>query len=598
MSLSERTPLLASLTAEAGPSHVVKSPTTKVEPDLTLEEEANQLISHLKSSSSTTSTSTTSACGQAELAIHLYALYLLNPLKDIKRISIRSRIADSEIGRRVRERLNDKIEDLLDHGCGYESHENEQVQENDDEDLQVTFWKRWKVKKGDDKWLNAVDLLVPPYITHTPSSFLSHPTVRYVLNNTWSYGSATTSTNNSLTASRWFRKIGRIVAPSRLHLLHLLSFLILYGLSLSIALFPKGKISPYDLENSGPKFSFKEVWWLICAGSSLLNSFRPSTPALQRVLLLPIYLTFLLSLFPSFHQISYSMLLLSIPTLTFSLVLPRAPSIPILVKGLLPLSILLRRILIRTIKSAGLIMPLVLGLFLLFSWSMNGDIFRGFYHFSQILLSSTSLPTTTDNVDRSSNWTFVEDISIEEEPIEVGISPFQARLMIFITLSILFIFSIILSAARATMIPRENWDEEIAKRWKGAIKEGDYWEKEYGLVVARQARQAFTSAVKQYKWETLTNDDRNRSSDSHAEEADGQLLENSGLEDYDLLKGPRLPSPLNLITLPLDLLVLITSQSFQYKVRYTIYLINISVAGLLCLPFHVVSGLVDRSFSV
>ena len=42
---------------------------------------------------------------------------------------------------------------------------------------------------------------------------------------------------------------------------------------------------------------------------------------------------------------------------------------------------------------------------------------------------------------------------------------------------------------------REGWDGDDQKRWKGALKEGDLWEREYGVTVGRLARMRFAVAV-------------------------------------------------------------------------------------------------------
>ena len=109
-------------------------------------------------------------------------------------------------------------------------------------------------------------------------------------------------------------------------------------------------------------------------------------------------------------------------------------------------------------------MPLVFALFLLFAWSMDGDIFRGLL----------SLPPVA----------------------EPGIAPFQTRLWLFITVILLLVFSITLTMARAIMPVREGWDGDDQKRWKGAIKEGDLWEREFGVIVARLATRRFAMAVR------------------------------------------------------------------------------------------------------
>ncbi|WVQ63272.1 uncharacterized protein L199_001423 [Kwoniella botswanensis] len=586
---SERTSLLPSqhANAEAGPSHPPLP--LKARTHVTLECQANQLISHLKSPSAIVYTPLNT---EVDLAVHLYALHLLDPKRYKNHASIRARIADSELGRKLREEISDRVEDLLDRHCGGDEHETEH---SEDEDLQAVFWKRWKVRNDSHQWINAIDLLLPPFTTH-PSPFLSYPLVRHILELAWTKGIVHLDGQGHTRPSRVLKKVGEVVTPSRLHFLHLASFLILYGLTLSIALSPGNRISPYESSSPNPSLSGKEVWWVLWTASDLAHSFQYRTSLLRRILLLPLHLSLIFALFPSYSQISYTLLLLSIPTTTFSLVFPIRPSLPLLIPSLLPLSILLKRIIYRSFKTAGLLMPLVLGLFVIFSWSMNGDIFRGFYQ---------AVQSSIYTIETIINPIPIEARASIPEPVEDGISPFSARLTIFVTLSLLFICSLLLTASRAIMVPRERWDGKDKRRWQGAVKEGDDWEKEYRVQVAREARECFCDGVKGYIWEGNTlHEVRVEYGTADGAEEDGTAIESgrtikrSSSRFQDPSPGaisPVLPPPLNLITLPLDILSLIPLGGLSVKVDQARYIIHLVVAGLFCLPLYLCSSVLSRT---
>ncbi|WWC98602.1 hypothetical protein V866_005495 [Kwoniella sp. B9012] len=585
---SERTPLLPShhANAQAGPSHPPLP--LKARTHVTLECQANQLISHLKSPSAIVYTPLNT---EVDLAVHLYALHLLDPKRYKNHASIRARIADSELGRKLREEISDRLEDLLDRHCNKTENEDENANAQDaDEDLQVVFWKRWKVKDDSHQWYDAIDLLLPPFSTH-PSPFLSHPLVRHILDSAWTKGIVQLDGQGHTRPSRTVKKVGEVVTPSRLHFLHLASFLVLYGLTLSIALSPGNRISPYESSSPNPSLSGKEVCWALWAASDLIHSFQYGTSLLRRILLLPLHLSLIFALFPSYSQVPYTLLLLSIPTTTFSLVFPIKPSLPLLIPGLLPLSILLKRIIYRSFKTAGLLMPLVLGLFVIFSWSMNGDIFRGFYQ---------AVQSSIYTIETIINPIPIEARASIPEPVEDGISPFSARLTIFVTLSLLFICSLLLNASRAIMVPKERWDGEDKRRWQGAVKEGDDWEKEYRVQVAREARECFCEGVKGYMWEGSTlhevrvgHGPADGAEEDGAAIESGRTIERSSSRFQDLSPGaisPALPPPLNLITLPLDILSLIPLGELSVKVDQARYIIRLVIASLICLPLYLCSS--------
>ncbi|WWC92249.1 uncharacterized protein L201_007203 [Kwoniella dendrophila CBS 6074] len=562
-----------------------------------LEEQASQLISYLKSS---TFTPYSHDSPTVDLTAHLYALRTLHLKESPRKPSLRSRIIDLQIGKELREKLNDRIEDLLDDGCN--------VEEEDDEELHEILWRRWLISDDGKSRANAMELMLLSLTYNSePSPFLSHPTIRYILKSAWSDGVPFFRSGQSEKprAYRLSRQISKIAIAARLHFLHLISFLVLYGLTLSIALSPRSRISPYESSADGSNLSPKERCWMLWTGADLLHSMQYSTTLTHRIVLLPLHLAFLISFFPSYSAITYNLLLISMPIMTLSLVSPVSPSLTLLVQPLLPLSVLLRRILSRSIKTAGLLMPLVVCLVLLFSWSMNGDVFRGFYRLElqSILITASSaiLKSKDDVVNDGVNFRIKSEL---EEP---GTSPFSARLTIFTTLSLLCILSLILTASRIMLSPKDKWDSSDERRWKGAIKEGDSMERSYGLIVGRETRQAFAEAVLKYVWAYNLDDQGNTQppysanridiSNSYGSTDDSQVSEPSYQYEFPIQTiSPILPPPFNLIILPLNIVRYTPSAKLSRQIPQATYIISLVLSGALSLPLYLFSTVLDRIY--
>ncbi len=311
-----------------------------------------------------------------------------------------------------------------------------------------------------------------------------------------------------------------------------------------------------------------------------LQTLQQSTPLIRRLLLLPAHLA--LFFIPLNPTTSYSLLTISIPTLTTLLVLPIPPSVPLLIHPLLPLSSLLLNMLLGSIRSAALLMPLVIALFLLFAWAMNGDIFRGFH-----LLPSA--------------------------PEEPRIAPFEARLWIFITAILLLVFSITMTISRAIVPIREGWDEDGARRWRGAIKEGDEWERVYGVTVARLARRRLGLAVQEMVRPVLSPIRNPRTSNgdgvSGGEEARHQREDlDPKVTPHRSAKARAVLVPINVLCLPLDiaLLALHLAQvlrvfSLDHRTHYGLFEVRdwiaVMVVGLPCYLFERVGRLTDYESS-
>ncbi|WVQ95517.1 hypothetical protein IAU59_002614 [Kwoniella sp. CBS 9459] len=625
MTSTERTPLLPEANwSRSGPKAVESSTRTSPEhPDArvspNLQEQARELIVQLRSSARG---SPELSHDEPELAISLYTLYLLRPRSSnaTNPRSVRDRLRKDGSDRKIRDLLYERIEKLLD---SYEEAEDGNGLDDEEERLRKVFWGKHRVDvKGRERWVHAVDLMLPPYAPRSrPSPFLSHPVVRHMLAHTWSYGliSSESAVEEGPTPksylSRLMTRIGQQTTPSRLHSLRLLSCLVLYGLSLSIALAPGHWISPYTSDSqagqSQPMVASKEVMWMIWVFSDMVHSFQNHypLPLIQKLFLIPIYLAALLALVPPLRHLSYPLINISIPPLTFLLVLPHPPSIPVLLKGLIPPSVLLQRVLNRSIRTAGLLMPLVLVLFVIFGWSMNGDVFRGFWQ--------VPVYSNFKRYDNDSDHFLFHDFhphaytrTVVDEPIEEGISPFSARVSLFSTLSLLFLFSIILTAARAIMMSKDGWDDPNtgARRWKGGVLDGDHWEREYGLVVGRQARGVWAEAVRRYAILDIVDFDefygaKIRDIETPAEPPNEQRTidpsEPSTISKPDIRSPPPhtppstsianiLPPPLNLLTLPFDVILgcipARTAEGLAPQLSSLLLKLQILVAGILCLP--------------
>ncbi|OCF45701.1 hypothetical protein I317_00604 [Kwoniella heveanensis CBS 569] len=639
MTSTERTPLLGVSATAAGPSRrprpkVSDSSNQSASPrpvyDASLKDEARALIRILRSSATEYLEGSPLGPSGTDLATHLYALYLLQPRRSrstssttaINSNSIGRKLLKEGADRKIRDIIYEKVERSLD---SFEAAEDELGVEEEDERLRRVFWGRRRIDIADrERWVSAIDLLLPPYILRSrPSPFLSHPVVRHMLDHAWSQGTNSpyeVGEEPKSYISRLRFSMARQVTPFRLHALHLISYLVLYSLTLLIALSPGSWITTYTSDNrvngNRSPIALKEVLWIIWAISNAIHSLQGSypLPLIQRFFLLPAHLAALFALISPLRHLAYPFVNISIPSLAFLLVLPHPPSVSILIKGLIPLSVLLQRILNRSIRTAGLLMPLVLVLFVIFGWSMNGDVFRGFWALPTLAASSW---WTINQNDVAVHRVWPLTITTVDEPIEEGISPFPARVSLFSTLSLLFLFSIILTAARAIMTPKDRWDEPKtgARRWKGGVIDGDDWEREYGLIVGRQARGARAEAVRRYVMlglpeSQIEGDDGG--ADCIGDVPPAQSDEERGIvsagssaatpkphqqpHDHHHTYTPSsiptahiLPPPPNILTLPFEIILrltpeLTTCDGMKARLRYSIFQCHTILAAILCLP--------------
>ncbi|WVN89704.1 uncharacterized protein L203_104934 [Cryptococcus depauperatus CBS 7841] len=446
--------------------------------ELSLASQAEVLLAHHKSPS-VLSYSTVKR--EIDLGVHLYALYLLQCLDHADgEYGIQYTLMRQEEGQMIRQHVSEDCESLLDWQIrdARTQEGEEDIASADyiaDELLMKMLWNQWPIDAAGTHWASAIDLMLSPF-SEEPSFCLSHPVVRHVLARTWLRGISEESDFESF--SKWNkmeRWITRFNMPVYSHALHLLSFLVLYGSTLTIAIAPMRWITPLPIKGE-KEINAIEIVWLVWCASHFLHTVQYGATAGQHFLLFPSHLAFISSFFSPLRPYSFALLALSIPTLTIFLILPTPPSLPILLTRLMPYSIITKSMILKSIKIIILFSPLILSIFGLFVFSLKGDIFRGF--------SVLGESTFTNSVDNSSL-------------VKPGVSPFCTRLSLFCTFVIVVMISVIVSVTNLPVPPRNEWNE-YGKRWKGADKLVDDWEKEWGTGVGREARAAWANAVRKY----------------------------------------------------------------------------------------------------
>jgi hypothetical protein len=217
-------------------------------------------------------------------------------------------------------------------------------------------------------------------------------------------------------------------------------------------------------------------------------------------------------------------------------ILLRAPiSIPFLFPSLLPVSVRASQIIAAGFTGWNLVWPLVLLLFGIFSFSLNGDIYRGFF-----VEHSTSLIGPDTDTRRVGPGT---------EPTEDGVSPYGTRVAIFCTIILLLYFSICLSMSGMVRANRrDNTDGGTTMSHRPHD-----WESRHGTDTARRAR---TELVRGSRW--LIGDLGMGTAQAPPPDTE------DGTENVESIESPPstsqqvappLPIPLNLLLLPLDMFI-------------------------------------------
>jgi hypothetical protein len=229
----------------------------------------------------------------------------------------------------------------------------------------------------------------------------------------------------------------------RAHILHFVSYLALWAPTIISAMRPNTwatRTSP-RINTHSPL----EIIWMIITSAAIIQVFQhPHHNRIgKHILLLPSAL----ALITCWTTYSFTFLTLSIPFLTISLIRPGPPSIPFLFPSLLPHSIRLWDIIIAGFTGWALLWPVIIILCVLFSISLNGDIFRGF---------------------------FVIPMSTPDPPVEEGIAPYGTRLAIFGTILILAYLGICLSisnmASRSARHAQRSEDRESESEMQARVE--------------------------------------------------------------------------------------------------------------------------------
>ncbi|KAL1410057.1 hypothetical protein Q8F55_004059 [Vanrija albida] len=436
----ERTPLVGGSTSVAsGYATPAVAQPPAVGPDTPLQERAAQLLA----SGGGDSASLPSIDLTHELASALYALHVVER-HDRARGSARAAASRASATARQRAALRDHALAVLDQAL-----HGEQPDENKDDDEDVLDLNFGLIIEPGN-WTTVAALL-----SHhtTPGAVLAHPLIRAALPRAWSRPRRTTG--------RGLRVIlQNAVTPARAHVLELVASLVFVALTLVTALVPDVDVRP---DTSGPT----TIVWSVWAWASFLASIfdtahnrRGPSSSSRIVLLLPAQLAGILHPIPFTEGIAVALRTLAIPFSTLAVVLPAAPALPLLFPArLLPLATILAGILARGARAAALLIPLAAGLWALFAYALNGDVWRA---------GSVSVNVTTG----------------PGGPVEVGVAPFETRVALFITLVLVIGLSAGLSILRALAPSNELHDGT--------------WEAEYGPDIGHASRRALAAAVARY----------------------------------------------------------------------------------------------------
>jgi len=243
-----------------------------------------------------------------------------------------------------------------------------------------------------------------------------------------------------------------------------------------------------------------EIIWMIVTSAAIIQVFQH--PLHNRVGKHLFLLPSALALMTCWTGYGFTFLTFSIPFLTISLIRPGPPSIPFSFPSLLPHSIRLWEVIVDGFTGWALIWPVIIVLYVMFSISLNGDVFRGFFVLSTI--------------------------SDSDPPVEEGVAPYGTRLAIFGTILILVYLAICLSIS--------NMANRSARR---AQSEGREPEPE------RQARIELVSGT---RWLL---GDLGQESDTVEDGAGTSRVSSAGSNH------PPVPLPFNLLLVPLDLVSLV-----------------------------------------
>jgi hypothetical protein len=217
-----------------------------------------------------------------------------------------------------------------------------------------------------------------------------------------------------------------------------------------------------------------------------------------------------------------------------AILLPAPISIPLLFPSLLPVSVRLSQIIQAGFTGWNLVWPLLLLLFGIFSFSLNGDIYRGFF------VEHSTSPIEPDS----------RRVGPGTEPTEDGVSPYETRVATFCTIILLLYFAICLSVSgmvRALRSGNTGGGTTMSHRPHD-------WESRHGTFAA--ARRARAELVRGSRW--LIGDLGMGTAQAPPPDTE------DGTENVESIESPSstsqqvappLPIPLNLLLLPLDMFI-------------------------------------------
>jgi hypothetical protein len=317
------------------------------------------------------------------------------------------------------------------------------------------------------------------------------------------------------------------------NILHFVSLIILWTLTILIAL------QPDRSRTFEPSINGLEIGWIIFAFGHVVQALQHPLSTAKTIALLPTVVALLTYPFSSCRPYTSTFQQLSIPFLTVSILLPTPASLPSLFPSLLPTSVRLFGIVKAGFSGWLLICPILLLFFGLLSFSLNGDIYRGFF-VDPSPFSHVHLNVNTNHLDRSTT-----------EPAEDGVAPYETRVAIFGTIILLLYFAICLSIAG--MARARHGERRLPSARGGSID----WENRHGAELARRSRAKLVIGI---RW--LMGD---LGRDTIQDRAGMRDAEIGPTESDDVVLRPKpdsvsppVPVPLNLLLLPLDMAIIVS----------------------------------------
>ncbi|BEI89258.1 uncharacterized protein CcaverHIS019_0206200 [Cutaneotrichosporon cavernicola] len=408
-----------------------------------------------------------------ELGSTLYALHIVER-HDRARGSARAAAFRASESVRTRAALRDHALACLDAALEYVSAPGDELKDEDDDDVLLIS----RPLPVNERYTTIAALL-----SHhtTPGAVIAHPLIRAALPRAWSR-----SRRSQSAPIRTVRALlDHAITPARAHVFELASHLVFIALTLVTALVP-------DIDVGGDTSEATTIVWIVWSWAFLMhilvdaiNRRRGPSSTAHLFLMLPACVSGVLmpgmpGMSRKTTQLGTLLRCISIPCSALAIVTPSGPSLPFLFPSrLLPLSIMLAGILARGAKAAALLVPLAGGLWALYAYALNGNVWRAGPNAvpSAIEMASTASEAVRGFMKR--------DLSAQGGgPIEVGAAPFETRVALLVTLVLVIILSGALSILRAMAPSNELHDGT--------------WEAEYGAAIGHASRRALAAGVARY----------------------------------------------------------------------------------------------------